>query len=374
MGQYANKGNTTSGNQNNSSKNEKTSKKRSKYSQTDVNKMADRLIGEVQKWIKDGTKKYPRYESATVSKVYEDGTVDIYLPGSQDEKFTRIQNQSVFELKEGDDVEVLLKNGSFNNCWIVACHNPYSAARLNAVQYRNVGGSASGGGGSSSGGGGNPGGEGGTGVNITRLSQLQNDVGFITGTAPTINNANLIGVPTAPTAAAGTNTEQIATTAFVATAIINAGGEWGGGTGPGTGGNYDDEIAAINTEIDEIQGNIATLSNNLISVGNQLTSIGTQLTTINQRLTALENGEGGSTGPGEGGGDGTDYSQQISDLQTRMTTAESNINALLIAMASKANVMSPIFSGTPMAPTAEAGTNTQQIATTEFVQTAIANL
>ena len=58
MGQYTSKGNTTSGNQNDSSKNEKTSRKRSKYSQTDVNKMADRLIREVQKWIKDGTKKY----------------------------------------------------------------------------------------------------------------------------------------------------------------------------------------------------------------------------------------------------------------------------------------------------------------------------
>ena len=185
MGQYSSKGNNSSGNTNTSSKNEKTSKRRSKYSQTDLNKMAERLISEVQTWIKDGTKNFPRYVSATVSKVYEDGTVDIYLPGSKDEKFTRIQNQSIFDLKEGDDVEVILKNGSFSNCWIVACHNPYSQARLNAVQYRNVGGSASGGGSSSGGG------PGGGGITITRLSQLQNDVGFITGNAPTINNANI---------------------------------------------------------------------------------------------------------------------------------------------------------------------------------------
>lgn len=37
----------------------------------------------------------------------------------------------------------------------------------------------------------------------------------------------------------------------------------------------------------------------------------------------------------------------------------------------KANLESPTFTGTPKAPTASAGTNTTQIATTEFVQTAV---
>ena len=40
--------------------------------------------------------------------------------------------------------------------------------------------------------------------------------------------------------------------------------------------------------------------------------------------------------------------------------------------AKKANVDSPAFTGTPTAPTANAGTNTTQIATTAFVQTAVA--
>ena len=272
MGQYSSKGNNNSGNTNTSSKNEKTSKRRSKYSQTDLNKMAERLISEVQTWIKDGTKNFPRYVSATVSKVYEDGTVDIYLPGSKDEKFTRIQNQSVFDLKEGDDVEVILKNGSFSNCWIVACHNPYSQARLNAVQYRNVGGSASGGGSSSGGG------PGGGGITITRLSQLQNDVGFITGNAPTINNANLIGVPNAPTAEAGTNTTQVATTAFVQNAINNL------NIPP----DYEEQINQINT-------NITNLTNNITTLQGQITDILSQLQSLDQRLTALEESGGTDT-------------------------------------------------------------------------------
>lgn len=43
------------------------------------------------------------------------------------------------------------------------------------------------------------------------------------------------------------------------------------------------------------------------------------------------------------------------------------------ALANKANLASPTFTGTPKAPTAAAGTNTEQIATTQFVTTAVAN-
>ena len=44
-------------------------------------------------------------------------------------------------------------------------------------------------------------------------------------------------------------------------------------------------------------------------------------------------------------------------------------NALAIAVNSKADLTSPTFLGTPIAPTASAGTNTTQIATTAFVIT-----
>ena len=44
------------------------------------------------------------------------------------------------------------------------------------------------------------------------------------------------------------------------------------------------------------------------------------------------------------------------------------------ALNPKANIASPTFTGTPAAPTATAGTNTTQIATTAFVTTAIAGV
>ena len=52
----------------------------------------------------------------------------------------------------------------------------------------------------------------------------------------------------------------------------------------------------------------------------------------------------------------------------------SNIDGLQTALNEKAPLASPTLTGTPKAPTATAGTNTTQIATTAFVQTAVANL
>jgi hypothetical protein len=46
-------------------------------------------------------------------------------------------------------------------------------------------------------------------------------------------------------------------------------------------------------------------------------------------------------------------------------------NAIATAIASKADTTSPTFTGTPVAPTASAGTNTTQLATTAFTTSAI---
>ena len=51
---------------------------------------------------------------------------------------------------------------------------------------------------------------------------------------------------------------------------------------------------------------------------------------------------------------------------------ETEFVAIATAIESKADLVSPIFSGTPVAPTAAASTDTTQIATTAFVQAAIA--
>lgn len=50
---------------------------------------------------------------------------------------------------------------------------------------------------------------------------------------------------------------------------------------------------------------------------------------------------------------------------------DQEFNQLVTAVNSKANISSPALSGTPTAPTASIGTNSTQLATTEFVQSAV---
>jgi len=56
------------------------------------------------------------------------------------------------------------------------------------------------------------------------------------------------------------------------------------------------------------------------------------------------------------------------------TEIDIELNAVSNAIASKADINSPSFTGTPAAPTASAGTNTTQLATTAFVTAAAQTL
>ncbi len=113
----------------------------------------------------------------------------------------------------------------------------------------------------------------------------------------------LTGTPTAPTAPNGTNTEQLATTAFVQTALANV------------------TFASATTT----------------------TKGAVELATEMETTT------------------GTDATRAVTPA---------GLKAVADTKAPKA---SPALTGTPTAPTAPNGTNTEQLATTAFVQTAVAN-
>jgi hypothetical protein len=53
------------------------------------------------------------------------------------------------------------------------------------------------------------------------------------------------------------------------------------------------------------------------------------------------------------------------------TEIDTEFNNIATAVATKADIVSPTFTGTPLAPTATAGTNTTQLATTAFVTAAV---
>ena len=130
------------------------------------------------------------------------------------------------------------------------------------------------------------------------------------------------GTPTAPTATDGTNTTQIATTAFVQSAIT------GFGVGDMAKATYD--------------------------------------TNNNGKVDAAEAADSvpwtGVTG------------KPTSFTPTTHSHAISQVTGLQAALDAKAGLASPALTGTPTAPTPTAGTNTTQLATTAFVSAAIAAL
>jgi hypothetical protein len=62
------------------------------------------------------------------------------------------------------------------------------------------------------------------------------------------------------------------------------------------------------------------------------------------------------------------------DVNASAAIAQSKISGLATDLAAKAPLASPALTGVPTAPTATAGTNTTQVATTAFVGTAVSNL
>jgi hypothetical protein len=64
----------------------------------------------------------------------------------------------------------------------------------------------------------------------------------------------------------------------------------------------------------------------------------------------------------------------LTNVDNTADTAKPVSTAQQTALDLKANLVSPTFTGIPLAPTATAGTNTTQIATTAFVGTAVSNL
>ena len=127
--------------------------KRYQSTEKGLDDLADLMLGRINSCVDDRAKKNVKIKSATVTKVNEDGTVNVSLPDDDGNGFSRIQNQSVYELDVGDSVEIILKEGSFSNCWVIAKHGGGSK-RVNLVNSGSIsvtgGGSSSGG---SSGGG-----------------------------------------------------------------------------------------------------------------------------------------------------------------------------------------------------------------------------
>lgn len=171
-----------------------------------------------------------------------------------------------------------------------------------------------------------------------------NDVSAVGGL---INpSVQLTGVPTTPTAAPGTNTTQIASTAFVAAALAAG-------------------VTSFNTRTGAI------------------TLVAADITGAGGALLASPAFTGTPTAPTQAPGtNNTDIATTafvtaaIAANTTGVTTFNTRSGAVTllaadITAAGGALLASPALTGTPTGPTATAGTSTTQLATTAFVQAAV---
>ena len=274
----------------------------------------------------------------------------------------------------------------------------------------------------------------------------------------TINSPTFTGTPAAPTASAGTNTTQLATTAFVTTAVANT-----IESAPGALDTLNELAAALNDD-----ANFSTTVTNLINanethidnavtltgVAKDGTNLGTftgstitdnqtvkaALQLLETKVEAVQTDVDGNesdadtaiaanethidnlatlsgvakdetslaTFTGSTISDSRTVKQALQELETSLEEVDANANDITTAVGVaeqathmgtfsgstisangtakeaiqeletavelKAAVAGPTFTGTPAAPTASAGTNTTQLATTAFVSVAIANL
>ena len=167
-------------------------------------------------------------------------------------------------------------------------------------------------------------------------------------TAFVTNSPQFAGVPTAPTAAAGTNTTQLATTAFVTASPVFTGTPTAPTAAAGTATTQLATTAFVTAGPDFAGIPTAPTAANVVS--------NTQLATTefvqNQKTSPAFTGTPTATTAAAG-----DFSTRIAT--TAFVQGEKD---------------SPAFTGSPTAPTAGAGTSTTQIATTQFVQQATGNL
>ena len=167
---------------------------------------------------------------------------------------------------------------------------------------------------------------------------------YVATKAPLASPA-LTGIPTAPTAALGTNTTQVATTEFVTTAVATA---------------TPDASTTVKGKI-KLAGDLGGTADLPTVPG-----LATKEPTITAG-TASQYWRGDKTWQAlDKSAVGLGNVDNTSDANKPISTATQT------ALNLKAPLASPALTGTPTAPTATSGTNTTQVATTEFVTTAVA--
>ena len=209
-------------------------------------------------------------------------------------------------------------------------------------------------------------------INFDELGggNIPEDITDLIASKAPIESPSLTGTPTAPTAAQGTNSTQIANTAFVKAAIttlING--------APSTLDTLKEIAAAINND-----PNFSTTVNNALALKAPLAS--PALTGIPTAPTAAQgtnNTQIATTAYVRAAisalvGSSPEALDTLNELAAALGNDPNFATTMTNALALKAPLSSPALTGTPTAPTAAQSVNNTQIATTAFVKSAIAGM
>lgn len=191
-----------------------------------------------------------------------------------------------------------------------------------------------------------------------KVDQLQTSTQTVSidALAPKASPA-LTGTPTAPTAAADTNTTQLATTAYVvgqAYAKLASPSLTGTPTAPTA--SADTSTTQIATTAYVVGQAYAKLASPTLTGTPAAPTAATDTSTTQIATTAFVTGQAAGTSPVMAG---------TAAVGTSVKFARAD--HVHPSDTSKANLASPALTGTPTAPTAVADTNTTQIATTAYV-------
>ena len=132
----------------------------------------------------------------------------------------------------------------------------------------------------------------------------------------------------------------------------------------------------VSTIVDSAPSTLDTLNELAAAIGDDpnfaastASAIGERLTSANASATYLSKVDAGTTYLPISAS--SNYLPTSSSSNYLPVSASSNYLQIANASATYAKLESPTFTGTPLAPTASSGTNTTQIATTEFVTSAV---
>lgn len=133
------------------------------------------------------------------------------------------------------------------------------------------------------------------------------------------------------------------------------------------------DVTEVSAEVVTIQSDVTTLQSNVSTIDGNVDAIDVRVTSAEADIAALETQTGNSDAH-IAASLNVHGIANTADLATKSYADNAKTDAIstsATAIALKADIDSPALTGTPTAPTATAGTDTTQIATTAFVQDAI---